>query len=176
MMRYRQSRNNNRRGARGALLIELLVYVAILAIVAAVVSETFVSLRGVFARARSEHLIAQAAEASLERMLFEIENATEVSVSESVLGSHPGALTLTLREGDSRAFFLENGVLRVRENGVDAGPLTPASAAVDELVFTHYQNTRTDAVRVSLTLSVADGYATTTKTFSAFGVLRNTYE
>ena len=161
--------------SHGFSLIEVLVYLALLVVIAVIVVETFLSLRNVFAQARAHHLVTAAAEASLERMVFEIEDAAEVVVLDSVFGSHPGSLTVS-NDGVTRAFYINSGQLRVKENGVDAGPLTPSAVTVENLIFTRYVNAHTEAVRISLTLHVEGEPVSLTKSFRTMSVLRNAYE
>ncbi|MDZ4284443.1 MAG: hypothetical protein U1A28_01300 [Patescibacteria group bacterium] len=166
---------NRQKSHRGFLLIETLVYLSVLLAISLVIVGTFLSQRSVFGQARAHHILTQAAESSLERMVFEIENAVQVDVAGSVFGSHPGSLTVSTDAG-TRAFYLDGSQLRVREDGVDAGPLTPPSASVQELIFTHYQNAHTEAVRISLRLHIEDRFASTTETFTTMTLLRNSYE
>jgi len=165
-----------RRGSscRGFLLIEMLVYIAVLVVITLAVISTVLSLRGVFEKARANHLLMEAAENSLERMVFEIDAATSVDAAGSVFDVSPGTLAL-IGDAGTRSFYLDGGQLRVTENGADAGPLTPPAVSVGELVFTHYQNAHTEGVRVSLRLEVTEP-VTLTKTFHVMTLLRNSYE
>lgn len=159
----------------GFLLLEMLVYITVLLLISVAVVSTFISLKGVFAQARAHHALTQAAESALERMLFEVDRAVAVDVAGSVLNVSPGSLTIFTDEG-TRMFYLEGSQLQVKEDGVVAGPLSPATVSVENLVFTHYQNTHTEGVRVTLTLQSDDSSALLTKTFTTMTVLRNSYE
>ena len=163
------------RSGAGFLLIEMLVYLAVLVLIAVSAVGTLLSLRGVFQQARANHKVVTAATSALERMVFEIESAAAVVVNASAFGSHPGSLTLS-RGMNTRMFYLSGTQLRVKENGVDAGPLTPGNVSVENFVFTHYQNAHTEGVRVSLTLHVVDAATDRTETFSTMTLLRNSYE
>lgn len=166
---------NQQKSWRGFLMIEMLVYLSLLLVVSLIVVATFLSLKGVFGQARANHVLTQAAESSLERMMFEIESAAQVDVPESVFDIHPGSLTVS-NDAGARTFYLSGTQLRVKENGVDAGPLTPANVSVEALIFTHYQNTHTEGVRVSLTLHIESWSVSTTRTFNTMTLLRNSYE
>lgn len=161
--------------ARGFSLVEMLIYVALLAVIATAVVSAMLSLRVVFGMAQAHHALSSAAETSLARMLFEIDRASSVATSTSVFGTSPGSLTVTTEEGNRR-FFVQSGALRVEEGGVDAGALTPANVSVERLAFTFYENTNTQAVRIELTLHADNRFASTTKTFTTMSVLRNSYE
>ena len=152
----------------------MLVYIAVLVVITLAVVSTVLSLRGVFEKARANHLLTEAAENSLERMAFEIDAATSVDTAGSVFDTDFGTLALV---GDSgtRTFYLDGGQLRVEENGADAGPLPPPDVSVEQLMFTHYQNAHTEGVRVSLRLEVTEPVVLT-KTFHVMTLLRNSYE
>ncbi len=172
---YDKGGRNKQSSRRGFLLVEMLVYISILLISALIVVISFLSLRSVFGQARANHILTQAAETSLERMAFEIEDAITVDAVQSVFGNDPGSLTITGDAG-TRTFYISGTQLRVRENAVDAGPLTPAGVSVESLIFTHYQNTHTEGVRVSLTLRIENQFVSTTRTFTTMTLLRNSYE
>ncbi len=159
----------------GFSLMEILVYLAILLVVSLIVIGTFLSLKGVFGQARAHHVLAEAGETTLERIVFETERASTVDVAGSTFDTSPGVLALS-NGTETREFSLSGTQLHVIENGVDMGPLTPATVVVDSLVFSHYVNTHTDAVRISLTLHVLGSTPSLTRTFTTFSVLRNTYE
>ncbi len=159
----------------GFTFIEVLVYSSILVVVCLIAVGSFISVRSVFGQARLTHTLTQAAETSLERMVFDIERATQVDVPGSVFGSSPGSLTL-VHGPDTRMFYMSGTQLRVRENGVDVGPLTPADVLVESMQFTHYQNTHTEGVRVSIRLHAENRFGSTTRTFTTTALLRNSYE
>lgn len=159
----------------GFLLLETLVYITVLMFISVAVVSTFISLKGVFEQARAHHVVTQAAESALERMLFEIERATTVDTAGSAFGVSPGSLKVSTVEG-TRTFYLDGFQLRVKEGDVDTGPLIPTTVSVENLVFTHYQNARTEGVRMTLTLRSDDSSVSITKTFTTMTVLRNSYE
>lgn len=164
---------------KGFTLVEMIIYIAILLVVSMAAIVTTLSLRDTFERNRVERELASAASHTLERMVREIRDADTVNGA-SVLGISPGMLLLDDAGGTPAqvSFNLSGGQVLLYEDGVEVGPLTPASVTATDLAFfTHTQaGGTTDLVRVELTLSVATRFASTTRMFSTAAVLRGSYE
>src|SRR3989344_2406588 len=110
---------------KGFSLVEMLIYIAILALMLSVIMNIIVST------VRSERVIKvlrnveDSAILSLERIVRETRQAESVNLVSSDLGSNPGKLVLTDALGSPRAeFYLSSGRLFLKENGVDVGALT----------------------------------------------------
>lgn len=160
---------------RGFSIIEVLVYIAVLVLIAGAVVTTYLSLDIVLLRNQTERELTGAAEITLERMLRDIREAESVNMGVSTLGSSPGVLAVQSAATATR-FYLSGNSIAVDVNGVPRGPLTPDSVSVQNLMFRRYQNAGTEMVRIALTLSATNKAASTTRTYYTSAVLRGSYE
>ncbi len=160
--------------------METLIYVALLIVLSSIVVATVLSLSGMFYQMRASRDVETSAVSSLERMVRDIRNADSVVLAESVLGVHPGRLTVTralpLGGNEKMEFYLNGTELRVRRDGVDEGVLTSGLTSVESLVFTEVSSAVSSGVRIELTLKGEKGSATVIKPFDLFTVLRGSYK
>ena len=168
-----QSRTH--RHAQGFSLVELIVYIAILAIVVSALTLTAVSLLRSFAYARASGDVAEAATVALERLTREIRFAHAVQMGTSVLGTHPGTLGLETTDlaGSPATLLasLDSGRMLLTMNSGAPAPLTRESVTVTNLIFTHMSGTEKDAVRIDLTIERSVRDTVISKDFRTFVVL-----
>lgn len=111
-------------------MIETVVYVAILAVVSAVVFDMILTTTMFYGRSRVRRNIAQQGAQALERLAREIRLAHSINYQESVFGVHPGSLKLNTiisssdTSSTTRRFFLQLGNIFLQEGGSQAIPLT----------------------------------------------------
>ena len=164
---------------KGASLIEMLVYVAILVLLSSTVVAIVLSLSHTFEGIRAARALSGGATNSLERMVRSIRSAEGVVTAESVLGVHPGHLTLqrSLQGGgtEKTEFYLENGTLKIRIDGIEEGVLTPDLVSVESLVFTLQGSGVSNGVRIETVFKGEKGGATVTRAFDLFAILRRSY-
>lgn len=156
---------------RGFTLVEMLVYIGVLALVALGSVTALLSLDELLAQHRAEQLVLRSATTALERILLDIRSSDTVVTA---VGTHPGSLTL-VQAGVNRSYQLSGVALEVLTNGVSDGLLTEEGVAVTNVQFYGYSST-TEMVRVALTLSATVGDSTATRNFNAGAVLRGSYE
>lgn len=164
---------------KGFSLVEMLFYIALLSLALLAVTETLILVTRSYGNLRSVQRIEQEAGVSLERMVREIRDAQSVNGASSVFDSHPGKLLLntTNASGATRTveFFLDNGKLSLKENGVVLGALTSAKTGVTNLIFRTITTARSQAVKIEMTLQSGNGSALRTEHFYATAVLRDSY-
>lgn len=167
-------------GGRGFSLIEMLVYLAVIAVMLAVIVTTLTSFSGAYHSFVLDRRIHAAAGAALERMVREVRGGTSIDVATSTLGAHPGTLTInTVNDtGDpvTRTFAVNAGVLELSEDGVLRGPLTSSNVAITNLVFRHLDNGVSEGVRIELTVQASRKSTVREANFYAFTVLRGSLE
>src|SRR3989344_3461378 len=147
------------KSGKGFSLIEMLVYVAVVAIIMSSVLAVIFPLAGTYHSLIATKRLNISAESVLDRMLREIRSASSVNT-----------------DAGSRAFSVDaSGALTVSEGGVSAGKLTGEEVTVSRLVFTRVPGTRSELVSVELALHSRYGHATTTRTFRGSAVLRDSY-
>lgn len=160
---------------RGFSLIEMLVYIALLVLLSGAVITSIFSLSDVFQRNTHERELADAAVLTLERISREARAATGFNLGASQFDTSPGAVALV--DGPTTTVFSVSGDrMEVAVNGVTEGVLTPEHIAVENVIYSRLQSTSTEALRIALTLSIAEATASTTMTFYTTSVLRNSYE
>ncbi|OHA88632.1 MAG: hypothetical protein A3C70_03480 [Candidatus Zambryskibacteria bacterium RIFCSPHIGHO2_02_FULL_43_14] len=143
-------------GVEGFSLVEMLIYIAILALMLSVIMNIVVST------IRSERIIKvlrnveDSAILSLERITRETRQAGSVNLNSSILGSSPGKLVLegTDAGGNPRTveFYLSSGKLFLKENGVDTGALTQADARISSLIFHLFSGSNSEGIRTEITI------------------------
>lgn len=156
----------------GFSLIESLIYITILSIMAVLVISIILVIAKSYNNLNTTKSINNSAIVSFERITRDIKLANDVLVINSVFDTHPGKLVLQAG-ATTTEFYLNQGVLRVKENMTDTGPLTQQKSFIDNLVFRLFDNGVTKAVRIEMTISVAYKGATTTKSFYTTSTLRN---
>ncbi len=164
---------------RAFSLVETLLYVVLLSIVLLVVAETLIAVIRSSGSLRTAARIERDAGFALERIVREIRDAKSVDVSASTFGAHPGALALntSVVSGGARTvrFYLENGAIYLKEDGVIVGPLSSVQTKASNLVFRRIATGRSEGVKIELTLSSGTGSAARSENFYATAALRNSY-
>ena len=141
---------------RGFSTIELLVYLAIVATALTLIVGTALGLSRAYGGAANLARIERDAVAILERITRETRAGASV-------------------DGGTREFFVSDGALHMKENGVDQGALTGSTIAVSSFVVRPITTGRSEAVKIELALQSGSGTASTTKRFYATTILRNSY-
>lgn len=160
---------------KGFSIMEMLIYLAILALMLWVIGSILNSMIQTERVAGSSKVVENAAIFGLERMVREIRDASAVEAS-SVLDLNPGVLVLSGTDSNGVAktveFFLDLGALHIKENGIDKGALTESKAIVTNLVFSVFSNPNSKSVKTVMT--VESGTSTTYKkdTFYSTTILR----
>ncbi len=177
-MGYRSSTRD-----QGYSLIELVVYVAVLAAFASLVVGIALTLGNVWGTARVNRALGRAGGDALERITREFRFARAIRPAGSAFNASPGALSLdTFTDPVSQAtttirFSVSSNQLVVSEGGGPDVALTPSTVRVDS--FTVWEVTptaRASTTRVELILTAGAGTKLQkTATFSATGVLRGSY-
>ena len=92
MLKISQKFSENKRKIGGFSLIEMIIYVAIVAIIFVVVVNTIIIVSTAWGRARVQRTISFQGGSVMERMLREVRLADQVNIGASVFGSDPGAI------------------------------------------------------------------------------------
>lgn len=176
---YRNIQNNLSGQKRGFSLLELLVYIGVLAFISVtVISSLFVTIRA-FSDIRVSRDIHNAAVVSFGRMSYEIRTAYNIDIGASTFGSSPGVLSLYTTDISETNTIVEFSVatssILIKEAGVEAGLLTPPNITVDSLIFELIDTTNSQAVKIDLTLTGTRGNITKTKRFYNTIILRGSY-
>lgn len=152
--------------------MELLIYITILSTMTVLVVNVLLITARSYNGLKISRNINNSAITALERMTRDIKSASDVVAVQSIFDVHPGRLTVQ-SSATTTEFYLSSGVLRVKENDVDIGPLTHQVSSIDSLIFKLFDNGTTKGVRIEMTMSVEYKNITKTKKFYSFVVLRN---
>lgn len=155
----------------GFSLIEMLVYIAILALMLMVIIQVVVSM------VRSEHVIESmraienSASLSLERITRETRAADSINTAASTFNTHPGRLTLTSADRTVE-FSLVGGRIRLTEDGVVSGYLTGGSTTVSSLIFRRFATSTVEGVRIEMTVESGTSTYYRTQSFYSSALIR----
>ena len=163
---------------RGFTLIEMVVYIAIIAVVFALVLTGMISLYRASTTARESREQNLAATIALERMSREIRDAKSILVASSTFSTTPGKLVIKTDNasttGGYYTFNLATSSVFITANAASS-TLTGSEARVTELRFWRIVATNSEAVRIKM--SVTNKASTTdVRTFYDTIVLRESYD
>lgn len=164
----------------GITLAETIVYAAVLGLLFVVVVDGLLQLSRTYKTLVVSRMLTLSSASLMERMVYEIRQASDVDQVVSTLNTTPGRLVLETSASDGSATTVEFSVatssLIMKQGGVSLGALTSASTTVDSLVFRLISNESTSrAVRVEIQLSASNGgYSKTTKLYNTV-ILRGSY-
>ncbi len=164
---------------QGFSLVEVIFYVFLLSVILASLSSTIILLLRSYEDLKVSRRMQGSASISMDRLIKEIRQAEDFDISESVFGANPGRLLLTgtLSDGSpySVDFYVEGGMLKIKENGVYSGNLTSSSTAVNNLIFRNIATGASKAIKVEMSLSENwRGISRESKYYST-AIMRNSY-
>ena len=177
MIRRQEQHAHNFRYTRGFSIIEMLVYVLILAVISVFLVYAIISMIRSVVEISVSRSILGGAMLSLERITREAKDAYDINEATSTLAAHPGRI-LFLTETESGAttsilFFISGDALMMKRGTSTAQSLLPERVAVENLVFRLATSTLSKSVKIELELSGARGSVTRTEQFYGSAQLRN---
>ncbi len=164
---------------QGFSLIEMVVYVAIMAVTFVVIANISLSMTRSYKSLLATRDINNAAATGLETIARETRNASSVDLSGSTFNTNPGILKLnTVNNGSSSVvqFYVTNSVLMMDRDGVTQGPLTGSSVAVTNLQFQNLTSTSSQAIKINMTLAGGVGSTTQSENFYDTVIIRGSYK
>jgi prepilin-type N-terminal cleavage/methylation domain-containing protein len=171
--------NNPKSTRKGFSLIEMIVYVVILSFLILVLINTLHSVMVTYRHVRVQRAIETSAFTALERVTKEIRNGISIDTSNSTFNSTNGKLTLSTKSPTevtkTVALYLDQGVLKISENGTYTGQLTASSTTITDFTLVHITQEETEAIKITLTLQAGSGAYIKREDFYTTAVLRGTY-
>lgn len=157
---------------KGYTLIEALVYIAVFVMISFIVVSLLLSIFETSRHTVPLSSINRGAVSSLEIMTRRIREAKSVDTINSLLGTTNGSLWLNSLDKngnpETAKFYLESGVIKVSENGVYLGPISPSEVNVGALIFNLATSTNQSLVKIEIGLSAGSGdYKITEKYYSS---------
>jgi len=160
-------------------LIEMVVYVAIIAAVFALMLTGMISLYNASQTARTSRALNLSAATTLERLSRELRDGSSIITASSTLGSSPGILVIETDNasttGGTFTFSLSGGKVYLTDS-TGAKALSATEVNVSELTFWHATGTNGQAVRARITVEPVASSSVAARTFYSSTVLRESYE
>ncbi len=159
----------NIRNNKGFSLVEMLIYVTLLATILLLVINTVLSFSSSYRQLAALRAAEHSGIDAMERITRDIRQASSADTSIA------GALTLVATSNSvstTTRFYVQNNVLNVDINGTYYGPLTTSNASVTNITFTLLTNSTSKAVKVDMTVQGISGTVTKTKTYHSTIVLK----
>jgi len=167
------SHNSSVKSGKGFLLMEMLVYIALLAGFSLLVVAVILSLGKNYNEMRAAQHLTGDAMLIIDRLGYEIRRAESVDTGDSTLDSSPGRLSLVAEDDDEETTItLESGTVRIAQDGVETGALNGEHTEVISLVFRQVGSGASSGIRTEFALLSSDGAATSTENFYTFFVMR----
>lgn len=170
----------NHKTQRGITLAETIVYAAVLAVLFVIVVHGLLELSRTYKSLTVSRRLTLSSTSLMERMTYEIRQANDVDLSNSILNTSPGKLVLntTLADGTPTTveFSVSTSTLVMKQGGTSLGSLTSASTTIDSVIFKLLTNgSVSKAVRVETQISATSGgYSKTAKLYNTI-ILRGSY-
>lgn len=141
----------------GFSLLEIVIYIALLAIIVVFLTQSVLSLTAAYRKAQAERDVLAAGRAAMETISREVQHAKLVYQPTSILGATLGQLSLETpldpMSGESAAyadFYVDNGRLYEKREGADALPLTPESVSIAKFYVERILAGSRESARVTL--------------------------
>ncbi len=163
---------------RGFTLVEMVVYAAVLGVLSVLAINSMLIMTQAYTSLRASRDLNASATAVLERMTREIRSASGIDAA-SVLGANPSDLVLDTKDASGGAttieFYLQNGLINVKEGGVAKGSLMTSSTQAGNFIVRMMSGTNSKAVKIDLTITATRGTKSKTRNFYNTVVLRGSY-
>jgi type II secretory pathway pseudopilin PulG len=160
---------------KGFSLVETVVYIGMVIVILVALVNMLLSMSRAYGYLKYSRHLQSSATASVDRMARDIRNSVSIDVVQSTLDSNPGILTLntTTEAGAAQTFqyYISSGVIHVKQDGVDLGPLTLPDVTVNSLIFRKIETGISQAVKIEMTLTAG----TRTANFYDTAILRGSY-
>jgi type II secretory pathway component PulJ len=163
---------------RGFTLVEMVIYVGLLALMFVAVVNISLSMSRAYTSLKAAKSLNTSASVVLERITREVRQATSVNDGQSTFGSNPGRLMLNTTESGSATtieFYLDGGIVKVNKGGVLEGQLSLPSATTTSLIFRKINASSSEAVRITMTVESGENERHRAESFYATVVLRGSY-
>jgi prepilin-type N-terminal cleavage/methylation domain-containing protein len=145
---------------KGFTLIEILVYIAVLAILILAIGSFLIWIIRLNAKTEVMRGTLEDAKLAMDFMLREVEEANAVYIPTSIFGSHPGQLSLNTpnylpadEQNSYIDFYLCGTQFCFKKEGQGPIALTSENTEITNLVFTQVVNGEMSSVKIDMTVS-----------------------
>lgn len=171
---------NPRRASFGFSVMEMLIYIAILAVISVLAVNSILIIIKSFNQYRLLRFINAAGQMSMERIIREIRLAGDIDETGSVFDIHPGRLKLNTVDPDTETsttmeFFVSSDVLMLKKGETNAIPLTSDNVSLANLTFRKISASSAKAVKIEMEIRSENGDFSKAEKFNNGAVLRKSY-
>ncbi len=168
---------------KGFSLLETVVYVTLLAILSISVVNTIIVTVKATPSLKVTQNINYSSGLVMDRLTREIRTAYDIDLVNSTFDASLGRLTLKTTQTDETLttieFYISNGVLNVKEAGIDQGSLISQDTQIKNLIFRQVNTNNSKAVKIELEIESKLGQLPQNKqksaTFYNTVILRGSY-
>ncbi len=137
---------------KGYSLLELLIYIALFAVISIVLVRSLIVVMRTYASAQANRRLQNNGELIMERITREVRDAE--SISSGTFGTNPGVLALSGEDGNT-TFSVVSDAVQVNDDGT-IGALSTNKVSVTSLVFRRITTPVGEGVKIELTLTTAN--------------------
>lgn len=145
---------------QGYSLIELVIYIALFALISVVIMNALITVMRTYASAQGYRRLQTNGELIMERVVREVRDASALSGG-SVYTSNPGTLSLSGTDGSGAAhtavFSVSNGALVLNDNGTSAN-LSTSEVAISNFIVRRITTAGGEGIKIELTLTTTNGH------------------
>lgn len=159
----------------GYSLVEVIIYVSILAVIYFLIVDTLLSFNTSYKNIVALRVVDSSAVNFLERATRDIKGANTVDIANSTFGGNSGVLTIVSSYSGvstTTKFYLDSGVIKMDINGTYYGPLTLSSAAVSSLTFTKIDSDISNLIKIDVVISGNSGNVSKTKNYHTTSIMK----
>jgi prepilin-type N-terminal cleavage/methylation domain-containing protein len=162
---------------KGFSLIEVVIYLAIFTMVSALVFHSFITVMSAFSTTRTNRNLLEAGLSSMERISREIRQAKNIDLMASNLTI--GILQLDSVDNNDNLriikFSKENSELNFYQTETLIGNLIGSNISLESLIFRKIETTKSQAIKIEMTLRDLKGKNNKTANFYNTIILRGGY-
>lgn len=165
----------------GYTMVELLMVIFISTLLLIALAQATNSLYVTYQNISSLRQIESGAISILDRLTREIKNSTSIDLSNSIMDSDIGKLSLNVASSTgsyNTRIYATSSRLYISRNGAELGPLSPDDIKVSQISYSliNSNNNTATGIRIELVLESPDNSkANWSKTFYATAIMRGTY-
>lgn len=170
---------SNHRKIDGFTLVELIIYMAGLLVLGSVLIVMVIQFYSLYKEIVALPRADRTGLLLIDRITKEIRSADQIDLLGSQFNTTNGILdfdSVTNGVTTAKKFYVENGIAKYQENSDTPIKLSSKDFVVSNFNFASVNTTVSEAVRFNLELQFQTRNGTTTKSYTGFAILRESYD
>ena len=158
----------------GYSLIELVIYIALFAVLSVVLVKSLVTVMRTYGTSKRYRALQNNGELVMERITRELREGTTATTSScaTTIGTLSIASTDASSTSHTNAFAVQNGIVQLTTDGGTANNISTSEVSATALTFCPITTATTTAVKVTLTLNTLANSNSTSASFYSTIILR----